>query len=120
MLIQPRTAHRFLGYKPYIRVGMLVKHLGVILGNQGIHHHIQICHHNLHLITNLTNHLNSGTLQVGSIGHPSILLLLILLNSGIGHGGGGDGPTPSHHLSLLILILNIQPIPNNCYQDLCL
>ena len=79
MIIQQKTAHCFLGYKPYIKVGTLVKPRGGILGNQGTPHHIRICHHNPRLITNPTNHLNSGTLQVGSIGHPSILLLLILL-----------------------------------------
>ena len=64
-----------------------------------------------------TNYLNIGTLQVGSIGHPSILLLLILLSSNIGHRGGGDNPTTNHHISLhlIIYILNTHPIPNNFY-----
>ena len=103
-------------------MGTFEKPLGGLLGNRGTHNHIIICHHNPHLITNPTNHLNSGTLQVGSIGHPSILILLILLNSSIGHKGGGDNPTPNHHLSphLIICILIIQPIPGNFYQGLCL
>ena len=99
-----------------------MKHLGGLLGNQGTHHHIIIFHHILYLINNLTSFLNIGTLQVGSSGHPSILLLLILLSNSISHGGGGDNPTPNHHLSLHLIthILNTQPIPNNFYQGLCL
>ena len=115
-------SHRYQGYNPYTRVGMLMKHPGGLSGNQGTHHHIRICHHILHLITNLTNRLNIGTLQVGSSGRPSILLLLILLRNSIGHKGGGDNPTPNHHLSphLIIHLLSTHPIPNNFYQGLCL
>ena len=112
-------SHSYWGYKPYTRVGMLVEHLGGLLRNQGTLHHIRICHHSLHLIT---SHLNSLTLQVGSIGHPSIFLLLILLSSSIGHRGGRDSTTHSQHLSLhlIILILSIQLIPKIFYEDLFL
>ena len=122
MIIRGKISHHCLGYKPYIKVGTLVKNLGGLLGNQETNHHIRICHHSPDRIIIPTNHLNNGTLQVGKTGHPNILLLLILLSINIGHKGGGDSHTPIHYLSLhlIILILSIQPIPNNFCLGLCL
>ena len=118
-----KYSHRFLRYMPYIRVGMLVKHLGAPLGNLDTNQHIRICHHNSHSIIIPTNNLNNGTLQVGRNFHLStLLLLLILLSISIDHRDGGDKHIHSHHLYPypIILMLNTHPMSSNFFLGLCL